>query len=216
MDLREHLERIRKAIRGTHRTMVSPEQLALAEAIGNAVAEKVVVGLMAAPSIPIRPPSHNCPPVYSIDFDHGIRPAADYTPAPAAGTNFAVLPAGTTTTLLTFVARPDSYVTLFGFSFATSWVIADPADPYASAFVTLQINREPHPQYRDFNLQINSSTAHINVLTMGIPPTRPDGTLIEMIVRNAAAADLQIAGRLRGWQFPGNVDQGIGGGLVPG
>lgn len=219
MDLREHLDRIRRAIRGNSRRADVPDgQRAFAIEIGNQVAEKVVLGLMASPSIPIRPPSHNCPPVYAVDFDLGIVPQRDYTPAPASSAlNYSVLTAGNTTTLLTFRARPDSYVVLFGFSFAAGWDVVSTDDPYAAAQVTLRINGEPHPTYNAFTQQINSSLSHLNVLTMGIPATNPTGTTIEMIVANIGANDLRIAGRLRGWQFPAAaVDQGIGGGLVPG
>lgn len=197
----DHIERPRRA-------PISPEMRALAIEIGFQVTRQ----LARSTSTPVRPPSHACPPVRSLDFELGIQPVAP---------GYTVLAPSSTTTVLTRRLNPGWYGVLLGAAWIIGWDSgASTGDPYLFAPVTLRINGKPHPEYKNVTLQLTASLMSLNPVMIVIPPTTntAQGSLLELIVQNTHGADsLRVASRLKGYQFPPTmIAEGIAGGMVEG
>ncbi|MFG0317543.1 MAG: hypothetical protein ACF8XB_09730 [Planctomycetota bacterium JB042] len=177
----------------------------LAELVGHEVAR----ALQNSPGSPVRPPSHACPPVRSIDLAIGVHPTTDYT----------VVAPGASETILERRLRPGHYATLMGWAWTVAWDSdASTGNAYLSTPVTLLVDGVPHPEYSKVTLPLTSSLAALAGLTVPIDSKNPKGALIQFRATNNHSTDsVRVAARLRGYEFPvAGAAEGILGGLVQG
>lgn len=176
------------------------------------IAQRIAQALAQSSSTPIRPPSHTCPPVRAIDFDHDLRPAAAYTVIAASAVD---------SIFLTLRLNQSWYGTLIGIGWVISWDTGlGPGDPYLSARVSLRVNGEIHPTFSRLTAPVTNSTLVLAPVTIPINPlgTTQDGSLIELVITNTDATNaMRVVGRVKGYQFPvAGQGDGIRGGQVEG
>lgn len=180
----------------------------LSDLIGHAVAR----ALQKSPSTPVRPPSHNCPPVRSQEIDIGLQPTTDYD---------VLAPLDPDTVILSRRLRPGHYGVLIGWAWTVAWNLGSATgNPYLSAPVSVRVNRIKHVEYKNVTLALTTSLAALAPFTIVVPPgaSKNEGSLVELVAANTHATQaIRVAGRIRGYEFPvSGGAEGILGGLVPG
>lgn len=212
----ERVERLVRERRPGQHILPEPEGLEHLtdkdKALANAIGRQVAQFLRLSPSTPVRLPAHTCAPVRALDFDAPLR----------AGTAPVTIAPGATTTVASKRLNPGWYGSLLGFAWTVAWTAGGaPADPYLSAQMTLSVNGRPHPEYFNVVRQLTNSLLFLIPVTWPIDTLHApkEGSLIEISVENINGGGLSIdvAGRVKGYQFPvGAADEGIMGGFTGG
>lgn len=178
----------------------------VADDIGRAVAQ----ALHSLQNVPVRPPSHTCPPVFAVDLDVGIQPQAP---------GYAVVAPGASLTVERMVITQGYYGVCIGFAWTVAFDTMNPADPYLTTPMSLLIDGQAHRTYRNVRRQLSGSLAALQPITVPLKPPGPGrSTQIALAVTNEhGSASIRVAARLRGYEFPVHgTAQGIDAGLVAG
>lgn len=163
-------------------------------------------------STPVRPPSHICPPIRSVDWDLGIQQAAP---------GYATLAAGATSSYISTRLRPGYNAVVRGFAWTVAWDSGtSTGDPYNYCDVMLRVGGRPHPYYFNVRNQLTSGLANLIDLTWPVNDDKngKDGLLVELVFTNTHGSDaVRISGRIKGWMYPAAaIREGIQGTLVEG